>query len=1203
MTTVSECDNIQLKATLLSQCIYPIQFKWNITFSTLGPGFSASQQEEALNYFQTFSTYSSITDINIPSKYFVKNSVLNVILTAETTSNMGLTTTSTQVTIQANLPTIKFTEKSPNTAEFPSDSPTIVAFEVVNKKCTGSSRLLQSSSIIPVKVDFQLYSGSSSSSITDRTDYEIKIEQNIYSLYNQYQAITANFSKGFKYNTFYKLMITVTDTTTNTIISDSLTFSFFKPAVTAVIDSLGGIVNSVKDLTINGGNSIIPLPEDDTIDYTWKCESAFSFLSGSSCICPILTSSELKGKQLTIRQSKIQNLCKYTYSLTVMATSSSGNKRCNTAKTEFVAYKATILSIYGKIVKGHMFNVRDIYFSTQITSVGADTTLSFDWNLVQTESLVPSAGKKFSQKNTFISNFLKKIGIAINSAATKDDVNIPQNYEPEYLTTLSDRILGVDAKTMVEKSIYTYAVTVTYPLGPSFEFISYQVPPQPRKRILKITPDSGVGMETSFSLSFSLPQTTDTDKAQYQILRKDCPSSKNEAIPVTQIFGTTSSYTGMFSPGLESCKFQVEIIVRAIEFESSIEVSNIITIKQPSKPANDVVADSLKLMKLNSKNMSPNQKLNMLGQISNIKVTEPSTNGKDAVNTILDMITDLDKPTGGVRDIMNNNQLLSLFNSTASILGNVLTTQSANVDLTIASNVTSKISNYLNDSSSISGGTQIIPSFFGTLDSVAGVGLTNTTTNNSFYGDIHTIVTKVGVIKLNDVMPGAIPFNLSSGNIELVIQNSYVNTYNDSLSLSTSKGSEIGLPGNMSNAFYNAIPDSTEKANNTVTIATSVTGESFNPYVDMKSNSQLNVSSINNLSSSLVTPETIAIIYKDLEAGKLSNVVNTKTQNADIVEVSFIPLYIDKNGNNNNLDSPIEIGKLPNDNKVEWVIPTKTDPNNSIVVPMYYVEEKKAWINNGCSISPSNYTDRVKASCDNLGKQEGVKKKDVNAKSALKMSVDLIKDVLKVLSAGNYKMLFNFGAFSNASWEGQFVMACVASFVLFTGYLVWFLNKSDDWYLFEERITTLEERYGEKKTEVSDGVMTKVFTFYSQVRKKGMNNVMKKTNEENAGAVVTNEQIEHKIPNGFSVLTKYEEKKLKKTYDFYAEHSPHFPNKYFFLNYFNELCSNAILRRLTQARLNDLIIAKPVTFCRILIVNYSFKLLERTYVHKCSCSI
>ena len=64
-----------------------------------------------------------------------------------------------------------------------------------------------------------------------------------------------------------------------------------------------------------------------------------------------------------------------------------------------------------------------------------------------------------------------------------------------------------------------------------------------------------------------------------KFLRRDCPSSKTEATPVTQIYGTTHSYTGLFSQGQASCKFQVEITVRAIEFGSTIEISNIITIK------------------------------------------------------------------------------------------------------------------------------------------------------------------------------------------------------------------------------------------------------------------------------------------------------------------------------------------------------------------------------------------------------------------------------------------------------------------------------------------------------------------------------------------------------------------------------------------------------------------------------------------------
>ena len=1177
------CDNVQLSAVLLSPCIYPVQFKWDISFSTVGSGFTTSQQQDALAYFKTFSTFSSVTALSIPSKYYTKDSVLNIILSAQAALGMGLTTTSTQVTVMGNLPTIKFNEKSQGAFEFTSDSPTVIAFDVINKKCTDNTRLLQSSSVLPVKVDFQLFSGSTSSAITDRTDNEIQIEKSLYSMYSKYQTVSANFSQGFKYGVFYKLVITVTETISNTKASDSLTFSFAKSAITAVIDPLGGIVTVLSDLILNGRNSNIPQPEGDTIDYTWRCESTVPFLYGSTCNCPTLPSSYLKSDQLTIAQSKIQNLCKYIFSLTIIATSSSGSKRSSNTKTEFVAYKSSIQPISGKIVLGHMFNVRDVYFSTQIASTGSDSQPNFEWSLVEVESLVPTNGTKYSQKNTFISNFLTKKGLQIDSSVTKDDKVIPDSYKPDSLTTLSDRILGVDAKTMAEKTTYTYAVIANYTSSPSFALISYDVQKQPRKRILKITPESGVGMETSFSLTFSLPKSTDEDKAQYQILRRDCPSSKSEALPVTQVFGTRNSYTGVFSPGQESCKFQVEIILRSIEFGSSIEISDIITIKQSNKPANDVVTDSLNLLKANSNNTNPNQKLTMLGQISNINVTDSSKNGKDAVNTIKDGITDLDKPSGGVRDLMSKSQAIPLLNTTSATLGNLLNTQSANVDSAQASNVSSKISNYLNDTGSLSGGTQIFPSFFSTLSSVAKIG-TSTGSDNSFYKSIHDTLTNIIDLKLKDTMPGAVPFSISSNKIELLIQNSYVSAFNNTQSIATKKGSELGLPGDMSNTFLDAIPNSAAKASNPVSIATSLLSQSFNPYLDTKTSTSLDLSSINNLSSSIVPPVTIAQIYKDLAAGKLNNVVDTKKTSANVVEVSFNPMYIDQSGNSKNLASPIEIGKLPGDKKVDWLIPTATatDPNNSIAVPMYYVEEKKAWKNDGCGISPSNYTDKVKASCNNLGKQDTKKPQDIDATQATKMSADIIGDVLNVLKAGNYMMLYNFGAFTSASVGGYTVLACIASFLIFTGYLSWYLNTNDNWVLFEARVITLEERYGESKKEISGGMMMKVFTFYSQVRKKGMNNVAKDSNQGNAANLNTNEHKEIKIPNGFSVLTKYEEKKLRKTYDFYAEHSARYANKYFFLNYYNELCSNAILRRLTQARFNDDIISRPVTFWRIL---------------------
>ena len=100
----------------------------------------------------------------------------------------------------------------------------------------------------------------------------------------------------------------------------------------------------------------------------------------------------------------------------------------------------------------------------------------------------------------------------------------------------------------------------------------------------------------------------------------------------------------------------------------------------------------------------------------------------------------------------------------------------------VASNVTAKMSNYMNDCDAISGGTQVVLSVLNTLSSVANIGITSTT-NNTFFKEIHNVLSNVMAMKLKDVMPGAIPFNISFDNVEIVIENSYVADFNDSKNL------------------------------------------------------------------------------------------------------------------------------------------------------------------------------------------------------------------------------------------------------------------------------------------------------------------------------------------------------------------------------------------------------------------------------------
>ena len=1202
-TIVSECDNVQLSAVLLSQCIYPLQFKWVVLFSNAG-SLSSSQQQEALNYFSTFSTFSSTTGINIPSRYIASNCILDVVLYAQTTGGSGLTTAMTKVTVKPNVPTIKFTERPQDNVGFSSAKPTIIAFVVSNRICNGGSRLLQSSSIIPVTIDFKLYSGLTSSSSTTRNLNEIQIEQTLSALYSKYQSINANFSQGFKYNIYYRLVITVTDTNTNTPVYDSLTFYFYKPAVTAVIDSVGGIVSIIKDLTLNGSNSIIPESDGDIIAYNWDCLSATPISSNTTCVCPTLTSYNLQSKELIIVNSKIQNLCKYSYSLTVSATSSSGQKRTHTAQTEFIAFKSSVLPIKGKTIEGYMNNVKDIYFTSQIASTCPDSQLTYEWSLIQVESLVPLSGEKYSKKNTFIYNYLKRIGVNVNSSLTMGDIEIPELYKPQYLTSMTDRIMGVNVKSMVERTRYLFAVIVTYPTTPSFEFLSYDVPPQPRKRIFTISPTTGVGMETSFSLLFTLPKTTDVDQAQYQILRRDCPSSANKATPVTQVLGTTSSFTGIFAPGQESCNFQVEIIVRAIEYDSSIEMNSIVTIKNPEKPATDVVADCLGSMNSNSKFTTPNQRLSLMGEVANIRVTESSESGKNSVNTMLDLTSQLDSATGGVRDLMDKSQLPSLFNATASTMGNLLTTQVANVDESKGLNVSSKVSSYLKDISSVTGGSQILPACLNSLSSVAGVG-EHSKSNNSYYSDLQQTVNQAPAMKLKEAVAGAPAYSVSYPKLELVVKNSYASAFNASQATKTSKGSQMDMPAGLSDTFLNSIPDSGGKTNNTVTFGTSVNAISYNPYVDVKSSSSLNASSITNGSSNIVSPETVVEIYKDLQAGKLDNVVDTTKQTSDILQVAFTPLVIDKTGSSVNSNSTIEIGTLPNNKQVKWTLPTKGDPTSSLTIPMYYLEEEGVWTNQGCSIAATSNKGIVEATCDNLGgksssnvgKSNGLSKLPivVAKKKALRIAMDLVEDFVKVLRSGNYKMLYNFGAFTNASWENYMVFAGVGLAFIIYVILVFYYHKQDKLILHNERMAALKVKLFPRDEVSHDGVIYKVFSFFSKLKKKGIKQAIETTGEPNSQLppiqrdstqkVTTMTKEKKKIPNGYSLLDPHEEDELKHLYKFHLELKDvkHYDEKQLYESSYNTINSNKVLSRITQSRLDDIIVIQPTVFSLVLV--------------------
>ena len=557
--------------------------------------------------------------------------------------------------------------------------------------------------------------------------------------------------------------------------------------------------------------------------------------------------------------------------------------------------------------------------------------------------------------------------------------------------------------------------------------------------------------------------------------------------------------------------------------------------------------------------------------------------GKNSVNEIMDVISQIDANTGGVRDLMDGEQVTSLLNATASTLGKVLTTQIVNAEPSMALNVSSKMSNYLTDVVTIPGGSMIIPTCISTLSSVADVG-NLTSANNSFYGGVQDVINQVPDLKLVEIVAGAPPYSLSFPQIELVMNNNYLSSFDSPQETKTDRGSKMQLPDNLTNVIKNEISNTTINLNNTLTIGITLSGVSFNPYENIKKNTNINIESISNESCSIIKPEIIAQIYTDLNKGKLENVVNTQKQNSDIIQASFNPMEIQKNGDSQKSDNTFLIGNLTGNKTVNFTLPVKGDQNSSLSIPLHYLDDKN-WTNEGCGIAPSNEANKAKASCNTLGKEPESPFKNISIPS-FKIAIDLLESIYEVLKAGNYEMLYNYDAFYTATWEGYLVICGDFLFLVFIGYLAWFFNKHDDYPLFEQRIDTLYEKYGANKDENPDGLLKGVYIFYSHVRKKGLAKVIenahvKKEPRKKAkpNANTTEEKI---LPNGFNVLTEYEDRDLRDLYYFFAEHARFFSNKFFYQKYGVSVSADPILRRITQASLADQIITKPITFWSVL---------------------
>ena len=376
---------------------------------------------------------------------------------------------------------------------------------------------------------------------------------------------------------------------------------------------------------------------------------------------------------------------------------------------------------------------------------------------------------------------------------------------------------------------------------------------------------------------------------------------------------------------------------------------------------------------------------------------------------------------------------------------------------------------------------------------------------------------------------------------------------------------------------------------------------SYNPFTNIKKNSVINTTSFpSNSSGELASPITISKIYNDLSKGKLKDVVDEKAQDTDVIQVAFTPSEVQKDSSETLTGKNLIIKSLPPQKKAYFSFPTSVknesmESNDTLMVPLFYNPINKQWANDGCVIESPIFSKVINVSCSHIGNPVLKGNKVQVVDTSISIVVDVLEDILEVLRAGNYEALYDFGSFLTAPPTNYAVLACVIVFFGIVAVITIRLKKKDKKVLYFERIRTLYRRYGIKPIGQNQGLLKDAFGFISSIKLDGakitFKNLNMSANEQKASSTKTAKSIPVQkekscVSNGFNRLSWMEEKELESLFYYYHENTYLFTETELYEQMFGPIQENQVLKRLTQQRLEDIILEDP-TFCVVLKVRIS----------------
>jgi len=1189
ITAVSECDTVNLFGTIVTPTLYPLSLKWEVTFE---PALTEPILSEANTYFTPLKEFGKISSISIPSKMLKRGSKITATLSAKAANfDSNIISASTTINIFGDIPKIKFTSKSQFVVEVNGNKSTPVPMLIDNTKCVLGDQNAPTE-LIPIDVTFTIASGDTAESITTKGSEETSIEGTLLTGYAKFKSLFVGNKYGFKYLKYYNLTAIVTSKDDGSKNSDSIILYIIKPPIKSVIDSPGTLVSINANVELSGINSEFPALENDAKSYAWKCISATSMALGGVCECPIITDSSLTVANLIIPKEKLVNMCKLKFSLTVKATVGTYSRTAYN-ETEFMTFEGPAASMKAKLMEGSNPEVSDMYltFGTD-ASLGSGTSSTYKWALAEVESTDPQIQEKYSERNTFIYDFFKnELNANVDPAMKQGDVNIPSgsrrrlaDVAPNYITPTTTRILGIDKSGLLPLYKYTFAVTVYSGATPTFLFIQFAMPPAPRPRQFSVQPTTGIAFSTQFAFTFTLQSTTDVDEAYYQLFRKNCPDSTNDLSAISSKFSHSNSYTSMFGPGLQSCNNNIEIILRIYEYNSYIDVKTTITVSQPTIPVEQVLSQQAQSLTQNA-DLTMDQKLSIMAELSNVPVTESTPEFQITTTIIMAQIQSIDEP-GGILDMLEPKEQVSLLGTATETLADLVVSQQPNVDLSAASSITDQVDGYLTKVKTKEGGSYIIPTALAALSGVADIGTTQQS-ETKFFAAMQEAMGKMTDMKLAEMLPGSAPYKLDSPSISMIVAKNNSDDYNKTQTFETREGVNILMPDGVADMMIKSMNKTS--INGSVTFGASVYATSFNPFTNIKNSTNITMSSLSPASLNGFLNTTIQRIYEDMHKGMLENIVNKREQAADLIQLAFKPFELHDDASENQINTSVRIGDLPPGKEAIFSIPAPENMsklvNNSIMVPLYYIPEKEIWSNENCSLDqPSLNSTNLTLRCNHMGKGE-IK----NINDGFSVTVDVVKDVFKVIKAGNYQQLTNLNVLLAVTPRTIAAYISIASIAVFIVLVVMLLIRMDRTDIYNLKVQFLFKRFSPKPQIIQTGSLHNILQFFSTVRKKGMSKVSKKNQKEvepEQNQVVTTEQKMAeakkteplKKANGFNRLSAEDKQELLDAFNLYKQVSMIYDNDDITQIMNVELEHAKVLSRLTQAYVDDMVLYEPATF-------------------------